>query len=100
MGKALAHDITEIRPGEFKGRAFRQGHVVRESDVEHLQRLGKENLFVIDFGADEMHEDDAALALASALAGSGAMLSGAPEEGKSTTAPRFCPARCSLSAAS
>ncbi|MBI5525361.1 MAG: molybdopterin-binding protein [Deltaproteobacteria bacterium] len=82
VGKVLAHDITEIRPGEFKGRAFRKGHVVRESDVEHLQRLGKENLFVIDLSDDEMHEDDAALALATALAGSGVVLSGAPEEGK------------------
>ncbi|MDH4163758.1 MAG: molybdopterin-binding protein, partial [Nitrospirota bacterium] len=45
VGTVLAHDITEIRPGEFKGRAFKKGHVVREEDICHLQRLGKEHLF-------------------------------------------------------
>ncbi len=29
VGTVLAHDITEIRPGEFKGRAFKKGHVVK-----------------------------------------------------------------------
>jgi len=57
----LAHDITEIRPGEFKGRAFKKGHIIREEDVCHLQRLGKENLFVLNIADDEMHEDDAAM---------------------------------------
>ena len=33
IGTVLAHDITEIRPGEFKGRAFRKGHMIREEDV-------------------------------------------------------------------
>ncbi|MFH1091453.1 MAG: molybdopterin-binding protein, partial [Pseudomonadota bacterium] len=38
VGTVLAHDITEIRPGEFKGPAFKKGHVVRESDLDHLAR--------------------------------------------------------------
>ena len=25
VGTVLSHDITEIRPGEFKGRAFKKG---------------------------------------------------------------------------
>ena len=29
VGTILAHDITEIRPGEFKGPAFQKGHVIR-----------------------------------------------------------------------
>jgi len=82
VGTVLAHDITEIRPGEFKGRAFRKGHIIREEDVCHLQRLGKENLFVLDIAADEMHEDDAAHALASALMGKGVAIKGEPREGK------------------
>ena len=40
-GVSLAHDITEIRPGEFKGPAFRKGHTVCEGDFCHLERLGK-----------------------------------------------------------
>ena len=64
VGAVLAHDITEIRPGEFKGRAFKKGHVIREEDVCHLQRLGKEHLFVLQVAEDEMHENDAAYVLA------------------------------------
>lgn len=81
-GMVLAHDITEIRPGEFKGRAFKKGHVVREEDISHLQRLGKENLFILEIKEDEMHENDAAYAIAKALAGNGVKLDGEPSEGK------------------
>lgn len=82
IGTILAHDITEIRQGEFKGRAFRKGHVIRKEDVCHLQRLGKEHLFVLDIKADEMHEDEAAYALAAALMGEGVKIQGEPREGK------------------
>jgi hypothetical protein len=78
----LAHDITEIRKNEFKGRAFKKGHVVRREDICHLQRLGKEHLFVLSVGEDEMHEDDAAYALASLLMGRGVAMGGEPREGK------------------
>jgi hypothetical protein len=84
VGTVLAHDITEIRPGEFKGRAFKKGHVIRKEDVCHLQRLGKEHLFVLDIADDEMHEDDAAYALANALMGDGVKIKGEPREGKIT----------------
>jgi molybdenum cofactor synthesis domain-containing protein len=82
VGTVLAHDITEIRPGEFKGRAFKKGHIIREEDVCHLQRLGKENLFVLDIADDEVHEDDAAYALAYVLMGDGVKIKGEPKEGK------------------
>lgn len=82
VGTVLAHDITEIRPGEFKGRAFKKGHVIREEDVCHLQRLGKEHLFVLSIAEDEMHENDAAYALAKALMGEGVKIKGEPKEGK------------------
>jgi hypothetical protein len=82
VGTVLAHDITEIRPGEFKGRAFKKGHIIRQEDVCHLQRLGKENLFVLNIADDEMHEDDAAYALANALMGEGVKIKGEPKEGK------------------
>jgi molybdenum cofactor synthesis domain-containing protein len=82
VGSVLAHDITEIRRGEFKGRAFKKGHVVRPEDVCHLQRLGKERLFVLRMAEDEMHEDEAAHALARALMGDGVAMGGEPREGK------------------
>ena len=82
VGMVIAHDITEIIPGKFKGRAFKKGHIVREEDVCHLQRLGKENLFILEMKEDEMHENDAAYAIANALAGSGVKLDGEPREGR------------------
>jgi molybdenum cofactor synthesis domain-containing protein len=82
VGTVLAHDVTEIRPGEFKGCAFKKGHIIREEDVCHLQRLGKEHLFVLHVGEDKMHEDDAAYAIANALMGQGAAIKGEPREGK------------------
>jgi molybdenum cofactor synthesis domain-containing protein len=82
VGTILAHDITEIRPGEFKGRVFKKGHLIREEDVCHLQRLGKEHLYVLQVAEDEIHENDAAFALATALMGEGVAIKGEPKEGK------------------
>lgn len=82
VGTVLAHDITEIRQGEFKGRAFRKGHIIKQEDIEHLRRLGKEHLYVLSIGPDEMHEDEAAYALAKALMGEGVEMEGEPKEGK------------------
>ena len=82
VGMVLSHDITEIRRGEFKGRAFKKGHVIRKEDICHLQRLGKENLFILEIKQDEMHENDAAYAIAEALAGSGVKSNSEPKEGK------------------
>jgi len=82
VGTKLAHDITEIRPGEFKGPAFRKGHTVCNEDLCHLQKLGKNNLYVIDLEADEIHENQAASILAHALAGEGIAWKDDPHEGK------------------
>lgn len=82
VGSVLAHDITEIRQGEFKGPAFRKGHIIREEDICHLQRLGKEHFFVLNIADDEVHEDDAAYELAYSLIGQGVEVGAAPKEGK------------------
>jgi hypothetical protein len=84
VGMVLAHDITEIRKDEFKGRAFKRGHIVREEDIEHLRMLGKERLYVLKLSNNEIHEDDAAYALAYALIGEGVTIKGEPREGKIT----------------
>ncbi len=81
VGSTLAHDITEIRPGVFKGPAFRKGHTVCEEDICHLQRLGKNHLYVIDLADDEVHENEAAAILAEALAGEGIAWKNEPREG-------------------
>ena len=82
VGTQLAHDITEIRPGEFKGAAFRKGHTVCNEDICRLQKLGKDHLYVIDLAKDEIHENEAAAVLAGALAGEGVVWENNPKEGK------------------
>lgn len=82
VGTRLAHDITEIRPGEFKGPAFRKGHEVCQADICHLQKLGKNHLYLIDLADDEIHENQAAEMLAGALAGEGIAWEDDPREGK------------------
>jgi hypothetical protein len=82
VGTKLAHDVTEIRPGEFKGAAFHKGHTVCNDDLCRLQKMGKNNLYVIDLEEDEIHEDQTATILANSLAGEGIVLGGEPREGK------------------
>ena len=82
VGLTLAHDITEIRPGEYKGPAFRKGHKVRPEDIDHLRRIGKSHLYVLEPDPDELHEDDAVAVLAHSLCGENVGWDGEPNEGK------------------
>lgn len=82
VGTRLAHDITEIRPGAFKGAAFHKGHEVCDEDICQLQKLGKNHLYLIDIEADEIHENQAASILAEALSGAGITWEDNPKEGK------------------
>ena len=49
VGLVLAHDVTEIRKDEFKGRAFKKGHKIRKTDICHLQRLGKQHIYRLSY---------------------------------------------------
>lgn len=82
VGMVLPHDVTEIVKDRFKGRAFKKGHIIREEDVEHLLRLGKENIFVLNLSKNEIHENEAASLLGRALSGTGVEFSGEVVEGK------------------
>ncbi|MDM8539966.1 molybdopterin-binding protein [Desulfococcaceae bacterium HSG9] len=82
VGLRLAHDITEVRPGEYKGPSFRKGHKVRNEDLCHLMRLGKRHLYQLDTDQNKIHEDEAVLELAAALAGPGVTFGRTPHEGK------------------
>lgn len=81
VGMVLAHDLTQIIPGEFKGSKFKKGHVIAPEDIEVMLSMGKRHLFVVDKEETDIHEDEAAMRIAIAAAGKGIRLV-APGEGK------------------
>jgi hypothetical protein len=84
IGMVLPHDITEIVRGSHKGSAFKKGHIIRSEDIEHLKKLGKDNIYILTLETNEIHENEAAGILARALAGQGVAMSPRPDEGKIT----------------
>lgn len=80
VGMELCHDITEMNDG-FKGVAFRRGHIIQPSDVEHMLRIGKQHIFVWEAHAGEIHEDDCARRMAAMAPVEGAHYT-EPAEGK------------------
>jgi len=49
VGMVLCHDITRIVPGKEKGPAFKKGHVITESDVPELLKIGKRHIYVLNY---------------------------------------------------
>ncbi|GAB7387803.1 molybdopterin-binding protein [Bacillaceae bacterium] len=83
VGMVLPHDLTKIIPGEFKGRAFKKGHVIRPEDVEELKNIGKEHIYILEIPDGYLHENEAALRIARAIAGQN-LAWDEPHEGKVT----------------
>ncbi|MEL7654737.1 MAG: molybdopterin-binding protein [Bacillota bacterium] len=81
VGMVLAHDLTQIIPGEFKGSKFKKGHIIVPEDIDVMLSMGKKHLFVVDREETDIHEDEAAMRIAKAAAGDGIRLV-APGEGK------------------
>lgn len=84
VGMVLPHDITEIVKDKFKGCAFKKGHIIQAEDVDHLRRLGKEHIYVLELSDAEIHENEAARLLVTAIAGSGASFTNNVVEGKAS----------------
>ena len=82
VGYVLQHDITKIIPGEFKGRAFKKGHIITEEDIPHLLRLGKDHIFVFELGEDKIHENEGAMILGKLGQGENISLGSEIKEGK------------------
>jgi len=82
LGATLAHDMTQIIPGKYKGAAFKKGDVIKKENLCQLMRMGKRHLYVLDLNKTQVHEDDAVMELATALAGPGVTFSATPREGK------------------
>ena len=81
VGQVLCHDMTQIIPNQYKGPRFKKGHVVTAEDVPVLLSMGKENLYVFELGAGQLHENDAAERMCALCLNEG-MTRGAVGEGK------------------
>ncbi len=81
VGTVLAHDLTQIIPGHYKGPKFKKGHIITEDDIPILLSMGKKHLFVLEKNDTDVHENEAAYRIASKAAGEGIDLT-EPSEGK------------------
>ena len=82
IGCILSHDVTKIVPGEFKGRLFKKGHVIKEEDIEKLLDIGKEHIYVWEPKEGQLHENDAAKRIKDLVLGKGCCISEEIKEGK------------------
>jgi formylmethanofuran dehydrogenase subunit E len=85
VGRKVLHDMTAVVAGKSKGPAFRRGQRIDAGDVCRLQRMGRQRVYVEDEKADRedwVHEDEAAVTFAGAIAGEGVCFSDRPREGK------------------
>ncbi len=81
IGMVLGHDLTKIVPGEFKGAAFKKGHIITQTDIDTLKKMGKDHIYIFELGEGQIHEDEAAVTMAESASGKGITLT-EPSEGK------------------
>jgi|AntRauTorckE6833_2_1112554.scaffolds.fasta_scaffold00244_11 molybdenum cofactor synthesis domain-containing protein len=67
VGHVIAHDMTQIIPGEYKGARFKKGHIIKKEDITVLKDMGKENIYVLNLDKETLHEDQAAYKMAEVL---------------------------------
>ncbi|MGA9756040.1 MAG: FmdE family protein [Desulfobaccales bacterium] len=85
VGRRALHDMTMIIPGTSKGPGFEKGQTIGVGDLCRLQQMGRRHLYVMSEdgpGPEWVHEDEAALAFARAMAGDGVTFTEPPREGK------------------
>lgn len=85
VGKEILHDMTQIIPGESKGRAFKAGQTISAGDLCRLHAMGRKNVFLreeLPDSAEWVHENDVALAFARAMSGQGVGHDAEAKEGK------------------
>ena len=85
VGKRALHDMTLIISGTSKGPAFTHGHEITVGDLCRLQQMGRRQIYVQEeneISPEWVHENEAALAFARAMAGDGMTFEEPPREGR------------------
>lgn len=83
VGMVLAHDLTKIVPGQFKGAAYKKGYIIKQEDIDKLKDMGKNHINVMELTENDVHENDAAIRIGTAISGEGVYIT-QPSEGKVT----------------
>jgi formylmethanofuran dehydrogenase subunit E len=84
-GRHALHDMTRIIPGHEKGAAFKRLQEIGAGDICRLQKLGRQHIYAVEDNPDHpdwIHEDEAARAFVTAMAGTGVGHTENPSEGK------------------
>lgn len=81
LGMVVGHDLTKIIPGEYKGAAFKKGHIINEKDIYELKKIGKNHIYVVSIADGYLHEDQCAVRIGQAVLGEGVFIDN-PSEGK------------------
>ncbi len=83
IGVEIPHDLTKISLEEgYKGAYFKRGHVITKKDIPILKSLGKNYIYKLELGEDDIHEDDFAIEISKKLAGKNIVYDRIPSEGK------------------
>lgn len=85
VGKRALHDMTLIVPGASKGPAVTHGQSITVGDLCRLHQMGRQRIYVQEeneIPPEWVHENDAALAFARAMAGGGIEFEEPPREGR------------------
>ena len=81
VGLVVGHDMTKTIPGVCDGPRFRRGDVIKQEDIPELLGMGKEHIYVIEKDEDRVHEEEAAIRIAKAVAGDNLIFSD-PRQGR------------------
>ena len=86
INKKVAHDMTRIEPGQFKGPEFKAGQRISVGDVCRLQQMGRFNVAIqddeVDSPYDLIHENEVAELFAKRMVGENITYALPPHEGK------------------
>jgi molybdenum cofactor synthesis domain-containing protein len=81
VGLVVGHDMTKTIPGVYDGPRFRRGDVIKSEDIPELLSMGKEHIYVIEQEENLVHEEEAAVRIAKAIAGKNLKLTD-PRQGR------------------
>lgn len=86
VGRHALHDMTRVVPGMHKGPEFVKDQVLSAGDLCRLHQMGRHQVFLAEdnalLGPEWVHENEVALAFATAMAGPGVTFATPPKEGK------------------